>query len=292
MGYTPDDVEKEIETVLELNLPPGLRTMSDPIPSVIWTFSFDETLTPANTLALADLVDSMKVDVTHVDPGTLPLYNKTEMPIHPAFNYLSLNHKVDYLHAYFAQNYGGGLAPLIKRTDNASWLGPMTIMQDNASHWLMGVPVDGASLQDIPCDDSNVRQEEWCEELIFADTSKDYNLSDTVLGMKSWQHSKGPCCPDVQKHYLNILAYGKFPRSEGFIARKQTPFTKDWLNLVHEHLDGKLEILKAHPSPPGPCCKDFTDGYPIRWDELKAEIWAALVKKYQNHVLFDLRGIA
>lgn len=65
------------------------------------------------------LVDHSGVEVKLITPQNLHEYILPEYPLHEGYDYLSLNHKSDYLRCYFAHFYGGGYCD-IKSIKN-SW---------------------------------------------------------------------------------------------------------------------------------------------------------------------------
>lgn len=54
------------------------------------------------------LLENSGVEVKLVTPENLHEYILPEHPLHPGYEYLSLNHKSDYLRCYFMHFYGGG----------------------------------------------------------------------------------------------------------------------------------------------------------------------------------------
>jgi hypothetical protein len=277
-GGSPQEVEKIVEHTLELDLPPGLRSSEDPVPPVVWTFWMHEyPLEGAGAEVFNSLGLTLDVDVQLVTPDILEQYNVTEEPFHPAMKYLAPNHKLDYLHAYFAHNYGGGYLEIVKRKDNTTWTKPFDYVGDNESRWFLGT----SSAEEVTCDESNI-EDAWCKELQFKTDGITY--ADTRGGMSNWIPSKGPCCAQVRKYYNHTNLW---PRQDGIIVRKKTKFTTDWLNYVHQHLDAKMPALKMQTPPAEPCCLKHQESYPIRWDELRGEIWSNLLMKYKDHIRYD-----
>jgi hypothetical protein len=282
---SPKTVIQVIEHKLELDLPPGIRNAEDPVPNVAWVFwmhkntPMDET---ASTL-FADMTTNLEnadVKAQLVTPEILSLYNVTAFPMHPAMEYLSPNHKLDYLHAYFMHHHGGSFLRFMK-TSNETRGSSFRLVEHNATTWMAAE----ASKEVFECDESNIG-DAWCKELQFkADGT---TFADTQIGMSSWEKSKGPCCAKVLEffHGSNTTQVHTFPKPEGFVMRKETAFTTAWLDLVHKHLDAKLGELKAHTPPTELCCMKKQEGYPLRWDELSGEIWPALVKTYYDHIKF------
>lgn len=277
-------VEQVVTHALELDLPPGIRSSEDDVPPVVWTFWLHEyPLEGAGLSTFEALPISLDVNVQLVEPDILPQYNVTEKPFHPALKYLAPNHKIDYLHAYFMHHYGGGYLEIRPRKDNTTWTGPFDYVASNDSYWFLGAP----SKEDIPCDESNIK-DVWCKELqakSWLSGAANMSYAETKIGMSSWTPSKGPCCTQVSEHYTKA----QWPRHDGYIMRKQTAFTEEWLGLVHDHLDAKLSEFKKplYSTPTEDCCVKHQEGYPLRFDELRGEIWSLLIMKYQQHIKFD-----
>jgi hypothetical protein len=276
-GKTPTQIVVQVEHTLELDLPPGIRSSADPTPSIIWVFWMHDYQPEGKALEVLSSFSVLDIDVQLVTPDILPQYNVTEDPFHDAFKHLAPNHKLDYLHAYFMHHYGGGFLELKPRRDNTTLTNQFDYISSNDSYWVLG-----SKSQDVAeCDESDI-DDAWCKELQFKADGVTY--ADTILGMSSWEHSKGPCCAKVLNYYNGT---GVLPRHDGYIMRKETSFTEDWLKLVHAHLTAKLPELQKNVAPSEPCCMTQRAGYPLRWEELRGEIWAPLLMKYRSHLRFD-----
>lgn len=282
-GGSPKDIAPQVMHALELDLPPGIRSASDPVPPVIWTFwMHDYPMENDGLEKLQNMSDTLKVHVQVVKPETIEQYNVTEEPFHKAVEYLAPNHKLDYLHAYFMHHYGGGYLELAKRKTNYTWEAAFDYVGDNETRWFMGTP---SQQKDYTCDESAVK-DAWCKEAQF----KAHNITyaETRIGVSQWEHSTGPCCEQVMQYYSSPTTNSTpWPRHDGYIIRRETPFTKEWLETIHEHLDAKLPVLKMHSPPAEPCCMQKQDTYPLRFDELRGEIWAPLLMKYSEHIKID-----
>lgn len=292
-GGSPAEVEKVVEHALELDLPPGLRTAEDPVPPVVWTFWMHDF--PLEGMALQDfkkLSITLDTAVQLVTPATLHLYNVTEWPFHEALHYLAPNHKLDYVRAYWMHHYGGGFIDIQKRKTNSTWTGPIDYIASNETFWFMGEP----SAYSVTCDESNIK-DVWCKQLQFKSMrTSDVHYGDMDRGMASWEHSHGPCCDQVMQFYNNNS--GLWPSHRGYIVRKQTDFTRDYLTIIDEHLNAKLPVLKQHTPPSRPMSQEtdvtrdavhlhLHESYPLRFDELRGEILSVLLKEYADHIYFD-----
>jgi len=287
-GGSPAAVEQVVEQVvehsLELDLPPGIRSSSDPVPPVVWTFWLhDYPLEGAALKNYDSLAITLDTTVQLVTPATLSLYNVTEWPFHEALQYLAPNHQLDYIRAYWMHHYGGGFIEIKERKTNSTWTGPIDYIGRNETFWFMGEP----STEAVTCDESNIK-DAWCKELQFKSIrGSDIHLQygDMDRGMSSWKSSSGPCCDKVMQFYGNNT--GLWPNHGGYIVRKQTDLTRDYLTIIDEHLNAKLPVLKQHTPPAEACCMNEDMNYPLRLDELRGEILSVLLKEYADHIYFD-----
>ncbi len=76
------------------------------------------------------------VPVVLVTPKNLNKFIHKDYPIHPAFKYLSLVHKSDYLRTYFMHLYGGGYTD-IKQTD-VNWKPFFKNLNSQSNKWCNG----------------------------------------------------------------------------------------------------------------------------------------------------------
>jgi len=69
--------------------------------------------------SLQQLIDTSDCDVILITKQNLHEYILPDIPLHPAFPYLSETHKADYLRTYFMHFHGGGYSDVKKTT--GSW---------------------------------------------------------------------------------------------------------------------------------------------------------------------------
>ena len=105
----------------------------------IWTFwTGTNPLTENRKRSLENLKRVTKVEVILVTAENLPSYIKPEAPLHPAYEYLSLTGRSDYLRAYFIYHYGGGYSDI--KESLGSWKRGFFILDSNPNIWLVGTP--------------------------------------------------------------------------------------------------------------------------------------------------------
>ena len=115
------------------------------LPRVIWCFWVGTNpLTPARRSGL-ESIRALNPDlrVEFINADRLPDFILPGEPLHPAYEYLSYNHRSDYLRAYFLHHYGGGYA------DIKPLLGPWTPafqrLERSTEHWVLGPPLTSAA---------------------------------------------------------------------------------------------------------------------------------------------------
>ena len=112
-------------------------------PEIIYTFwTGDNPLTPNREKGLESLRKYAKVKVELITPQNLDDYILKDYPIHPAYKYLSLNHRSDYLRAYFMLHHGGGYADIKKYSH--SWKKPFEELNSRDDKWAIGYRELGA----------------------------------------------------------------------------------------------------------------------------------------------------
>lgn len=94
---------------------------STPLNRIIYIFwTGDNEITPNRLSGIRALEACSNVEVRLITTQNLADYIKPEDPLPDAYQYLSLNHKSDYLRSYFMHHYGGGYADI--KTYYHSWV--------------------------------------------------------------------------------------------------------------------------------------------------------------------------
>ena len=95
--------------------------LNEHIDRVIYIFwTGDNNITPNRMAGIQSLENVCGVEVKLITPKNLGEYIKEDDPLPNAYQYLSLNHKSDYLRSYFMYHYGGGYADI--KTYYSSWV--------------------------------------------------------------------------------------------------------------------------------------------------------------------------
>ncbi len=131
------DVSRYEGTFLENGLPvEGDEHLKGKVDRVIYIFwTGDNEITPNRLEGIKSLEKVCGVDVKLITPQNLPEYIKEDDPLPEAYQYLSLNHRSDYLRSYFMHHYGGGYADI--KIYNKSWV-PAFQKLDNSDAYAIG----------------------------------------------------------------------------------------------------------------------------------------------------------
>lgn len=101
---------------------------------VFWTGTNDISHTRINNLMQFKTLCGCEVIV--VTPTNLESYILPNEPLHPAYEYLCLTHKADYLRTYFMNFYGGGYSDIKQTTGD--WSSSFDELNKDDSKWVVG----------------------------------------------------------------------------------------------------------------------------------------------------------
>ena len=127
-------------------------------------------------------------------------------------------------------------------------------------------------------------------------TTQDWNMYfDKLNNSDKWalgyQEIRGGVASGNPKLYN---AYKELIGNGSYIFRKNTSFTNEWINRLHNKLDEKLELLKLNPAIDyrDKHGRTLTDGsiskYPLAWAEILGSLFCEVNYKYRKHVLNDM----
>lgn len=103
---------------------------------VLCCWTGDNELTPNRKRNLDLLRTTLGVDVVLVTQDNLSDWIVAERPLHWAYEYLSLVHRSDYLHAYLMHHHGGGYVGI--KEPLGSWNASFDAIEGDSSKWLLG----------------------------------------------------------------------------------------------------------------------------------------------------------
>ena len=89
-----------------------------PVVYCFWTG--DNPMSPNRVKALNTMRENIGVEIDFIDVAELNRRVGIEN-LHPAYKYLSCNHKSDYLRCYFMNHFGGGYSDIKHFTKNNNW---------------------------------------------------------------------------------------------------------------------------------------------------------------------------
>lgn len=133
---------------------PYTKDIQKPVDRVIYIFwTGDNEITPNRMLGIRSMEEKCGVPVKLITPKNLPDYLVEGDPIPEAYQYLSLNHRSDYLRSYFMYHHGGGYADI--KTYFHSWVKAFDKLDASKDAYVIGYPevgFEGAANQGIPTD--------------------------------------------------------------------------------------------------------------------------------------------
>ncbi len=127
-----------LEQPCEFEYSEDLVKQVDRVIYIFWTG--DNEITPNRLEGIRSLEKVSGAEVKLITPKNLSDYIKEEDPLPEAYQYLSLNHRSDYLRSYFMFHYGGGYADI--KSYYGSWI-PAFEKLENSDAYVIGYPEVG-----------------------------------------------------------------------------------------------------------------------------------------------------
>ncbi|MEG0873453.1 MAG: hypothetical protein RSG48_05845 [Clostridia bacterium] len=179
------------------------------VEKVIYCFwTGDNPLTDNRQNGLNSLVEKSKVKVVLVTPDNLGNYILPDFPLHPAYQYLSLVHKSDYLRCYFMHHWGGGYSDI--KPSNNQWDSAFDYLNRNSNIIAVGYQESDP---------------------------KDIGYMRSFVDKKSVKKINN----DLKLNYKLVIG------NCSYIFKPKTQFTKLWINELHQRLDENFDKLKLYP---------------------------------------------
>lgn len=116
------------------DLPSDAPRRLDRIIYCFWTG--DNDLSPNRRAGLESLQKESGVEVKLITPTNLGAFIHAEAPLHPAYKYLSLVHRSDYLRCYFMNFWGGGYSDI--KTIHKPWSAAFDRLDLATDKWVLG----------------------------------------------------------------------------------------------------------------------------------------------------------
>lgn len=238
IGYKLDKIPETANTMATMTFPR--------VVFCFWT-GYNE-MSQTRKLCLDQMHNLIDVPIICITPDKLSDYIVHGYPLHPAYEFLSLTHKADYLRMYFMYHYGGGYSDIKRST--GSWRRAFDELRQDDSKWANGYQeVEGG----VP------------------------------TGIQDWKDTEGVSMvkyPELNVEYKKLIGNG------AYVFRPRTPLGKEWYTQVHKILDEMMPELTKHPA--SHARDSFGENgsmYPIRWSGILADIFHPLCHKYSSRLL-------
>jgi hypothetical protein len=195
-----------------------------------------------------------------ITPDNLEEWVVGREPLHPAYPFLSLLHRVDYLRAYFMFHHGGGYADIKPQTGD--WTAVVEQVA-NSSRFIAagyreirgGTPlIDRFLVQDRP--------------FVLGRPSSMFRAQLIALGMRA-----------ARPLMMGNGAYWFKPR---------TPFARNWLDAIHERLDILHPLLIKNPAREIREYVGGPSGYPVPWTFMHGDVVSYLSMLNIGRILLKL----
>lgn len=108
---------------------------------IVCFWTGDNLMSDPRKRALEALQSQAEIEVLLITPESLSSYILDDYPLHPAYQYLSLVHRSDYLRCYFMHHYGGGYSDI--KAARHSWARSFDRFENDADSWILGYPEIG-----------------------------------------------------------------------------------------------------------------------------------------------------
>ena len=211
-------------------------------------------------------IESMKnksgAEITLVTSDNLSEYIAVEK-IHPAYNFLNLAHRADYLRCYFMHHFGGGYCDI--KEIHSSWDASFRNVSINRN--IFGVGYQEVNRHGV----ANVYQS--CVQLKYLEN---VNCKSAYI---KWRW--------MQLRHRSLIGNG------AFIFKPQTKFTDLWWKQLNFRLDLILPYLEKYPaSQPkeryGQIFNGVKSQYPVPWTWILGDIIHPLSLKFNHRLMRDL----
>ena len=202
--YSIDFVDKAFYSFQSQN-----REYTTKAPKIIYAFwTEDNPLTENRIRSIQTIQENCGVEFKLITKETLPQYELSKHPFHPAFKYLSAVHKSDYLRTYFMHFYGGGYTDIKPQIHN--WESLFNKVNQTPYVLCAGYP-----------------------EKKITDIARIKDFIDKGNKRKLNSHLK--------RNYNKLIGNG------AYIFKPQTPFTKLWITECERRLSIAFEDLLKNP---------------------------------------------
>jgi hypothetical protein len=199
--------------------------------------------------AFKSLVENIDVPVILLTHMNYKFFEKKTNPIHYAFDYLSANHKSDYLRAYMLHYYGGAYHDVKWRIESWKDEWEKDNWTKNENIWIYGRRETYESAIGYPPGMKYI-QKEYNKLVTMCWVICKKNTKYTTELLNKIENT-------LDAKYSELI---KFPgyKSSGYYSNKPSSLTEE-------------------------------NNYPLRWLELMGEIFHTLMLKYNKHIKYGLK---
>lgn len=182
--------------------------------------------------------------------------------LHPAYRFLNLAHRADYLRCYFMKHFGGAYSDLKFNRD--SWEAAFDALAADPEAWATGYrEVSPRGVADIYLS-SRIRKE---------------GLAANLRAQLQWRK--------LQWHYKSLIG------TCAFICKENTPLVNAWWDTLNQRLDALYPELERNPAKhpkelPGAVYDGEKSRYPVPWTYLLGDILHPLLYAYRDRLRYDL----
>jgi hypothetical protein len=182
--------------------------------------------------------------------------------LHPAYPFLNLAHRADYLRCYFMKHHGGAYSDI--KYNQASWLEAYEALEHDPDAWVTGYrEVSPQGVADLYLSSRQLRE----------------GLLDNIRAQVAWRK--------LQLNYKKLIG------TCAFIFKDGTPLVDAWWNTLNQRLDVLLPQLEKHPAKhpkevPGAVYDGEKSRYPVPWTHILGDIVHPLLLSHAGRVRYDL----
>ena len=187
-----------------------------------------------------------------VTPANLDHWIVPGHPLHPAYPYLSLVHRSDYLRPYLMHHHGGGYADI--KPQSGSWLPTLATLRDKpylfgagyrevrgGTVWLQNAPINGRYL----------------------------------IGRRTVPRAAASAMTNLMRAARPLLI-----GNCAYYFKPRTRFAELWLREVERRLDLVLDQLRAVESPDIRARFGDGSGYPLPWSSIHGDVLQPLALRH------------
>ena len=211
--------------------------------------------------ALESLRSASECEIVLVTPENLHDFLRPEN-LHPAYPFLNLAHRSDYLRCYFMKVYGSGYCDI--KPIKASWRSAFTGLAESPDIWMVGYPETGSGGVANLYSNS-----QWLGEPV--------SFQILAYLQRKW----------LQHKWQSLTGCG------AYICKPDTPLVTAWWSELNVRLDRLLPRLQRHPAQ---CPRDGAGGsqndrqssYPVPWTYLNGAILQPLCLRHSRHISNNL----